>query len=98
MAHTGLLHDIDRFIMQQMAPPTVSVSTQTWGRNTRKNSTGMAFQFQKMSSLLLCSTTKLVPTDVDGAYKWSCLVRDAGKIDITGWWRRIDKGTIFKCF
>jgi hypothetical protein len=39
-----------------------------------------------------------VPTDIKlGAYKWSCLVRDADKIDIYRMVEeRIDKGTIFE--
>ncbi|MDO9544809.1 MAG: HD domain-containing protein [Synergistaceae bacterium] len=106
LAHTaGLLHDVGRFPQYSKYGTffdSVSVDHGDLGAEIISREfdwEGIPENFREnVISAVKFHNKKLVPTDIKlGAYKWSCLVRDADKIDIFRMVEeRIDKGTIFE--
>ena len=106
LAHTaGLLHDVGRFPQYSKYGTffdSISVDHGDLGAEIISKEFGwdnIAENFREnIISAVKYHNKKIVPTDLKlGAYKWSCLVRDADKIDIYRMVEeRIDKGTIFE--
>lgn len=106
MAHSaGLLHDVGRFPQYKKYGTffdSISVDHGDLGAEIilkQFDWEGIPDNLmENIISAVKFHNKKKVPTDLKlGAYKWSCLVRDADKIDIYRMVEeRIDKGTIFE--
>jgi putative nucleotidyltransferase with HDIG domain len=101
----GLLHDVGRFPQYKKYGTffdSLSVDHGNLGAEILLKEfdwEGIPDNFiENIISAVKFHNKKIVPTDLKlGAYKWSCLVRDADKIDIYRMVEeRIDKGTIFE--
>ncbi len=106
LAHTaGLLHDVGRFPQYSKYSTffdSISVDHGDLGAeiiSKEFNWDGIPENFREnVISAVKFHNKKTVPTGLKlGPYKWSCMVRDADKIDIYRMVEeRIDKGTIFE--